>query len=331
MLATKRQENNRHMKIHKFKPKHQKNVLFVKILAVVGIAAIASMLTLGGIMITQALLPAEAKFEAPPPPPPPNKETEQKRRQVVLDKNMKKSSSQVKRINVTVVNQNIQPELTISLPSGKLGGDNIGGMGGFDIGGANLKNLKINLPSMDIFGTKSKSDRVFIAFEVSEPLMKDRMGGLEAFNVVKNEIKALVNNLPGTVVFNIMAFDTWNKFAMQSTAFTSLVPANPANKESFVKWIDSINASPTKIGLSWNDPKRYKLKEAVPPYPKIDYHHAAMHNHSIVGRYAVYQAALEQGAGAIWILSMGWPSQINTTCRSAKKRKKITRRSGIKT
>ena len=294
------------MKIHKFKPKHERNTLFVKILFVVGAFMAGAMVLLGGVMITQALIPQEQSFEAVPPPIT-NTEPEVKQRNVVLKKNLKRSASLVRRINVPNVAAST-PQLTISLPSG-LGGNDIGGLGdGVNLAGVNLSNVKLNLPTMEIFGTKASSDRVFIAFEVSEPIMKDNMGGLDAFNVVKNEIKALVNSLPGTVVFNVMAFDTWHKFVMQSTAFTSLVPANSSNKESFSRWMDSINADPTKVGLNWGDSRRYRLKEQLPPYPKIDYHWAASHDHGVVGRYAVYQAALESGAGAVWILSQGWPA-----------------------
>ena len=294
------------MKIYRFKPKHQKNALFIKVLLVVGAIQVAAMLLLGGIMITQALIPQEAEFEAPPPPQE-NKEPEKKQRQVVLQKNLKRSATQVKRINVPNVNQVNPPELSISLPSG-MGGDGSSGIGDISLAGANLQGVKIDLPTMEIFGTKASSDRVFIAFEVSEEVMKDDMGGLDAFNVVKDEIKALVNGLPGTIVFNVMAFDTWHKFGMQSTSFPSLVPANPSNKENFSKWIDTINPNPNKVGLNWNDPRRYNLKEQPPVYPKISYHWDSSHNHGVVGRYMVYQVALESGAGAVWILSMGWPS-----------------------
>ena len=265
------------------------------------------MALLGGVMITQALIPQAQSFDAVPPPPT-NTEPEVKQRNVVLKKNMKRSSGLVRRINVPVAQANPQ-QLTIALPSGMGGSDIGGGFGdGVNLAGVNLANVKINLPTLEIFGKKATSDRVFIAFEVSEPIMKDNMGGLAAFNVVKDEIKSLVNNLPGTVVFNVMAFDTYFKMGMQTTAFPSLVVADANNKRIFNEWIDSINPSPDKIGLDRRDPRRYHLKESPPPYPSIDYRGLSIHNNTVVGRYMVYQAALEQSAGAIWILSLDWPS-----------------------
>ena len=292
------------MKIYRFKPRHQKNALFIKVLLVVGAIQVAAMLLLGGIMITQALIPQEAEFEAPPPPQE-NKEPEKKQRQVVLQKNLKRSATQVKRINVPNVNQVNPPELSISLPSG-MGGDGSSGIGDISLAGANLQGVKIDLPTMEIFGTKASSDRVFIAFEVSEEVMKDDMGGLDAFNVVKDEIKALVNSLPGTIVFNVMAFDTHAKFNLQVACFQSLVPANPVNKENFSKWIDTINPNPDKVGLWWNDPRRLNQKEPPPPYPTISFHGDGWHRDQVVGRYMVYQAAIESGAGAVWILTREW-------------------------
>lgn len=67
------------MKIHYFKPKRQKNSLFIKVLIAVGIVQTALLLLLGGIMVTQTIFPKEQVFDAPPPPPP-NQEIKQKSR-----------------------------------------------------------------------------------------------------------------------------------------------------------------------------------------------------------------------------------------------------------
>jgi hypothetical protein len=136
--------------------------------------------------------------------------------------------------------------------------------------------------------------------------MRDDMGGFDAFNVIKDEIKSLVKSLPATMVFNVMAFDAHHK-TLYHTCFPSLVQASESNKQTLLKWMDSINPDTENIGLKWNNPREYKLKYPQPPYPQISFHYDGHHKWEVAGRYGVYQAAIESKAGSIYILTRSWP------------------------
>ena len=293
------------MKIYKFKPKHQRNTLFVKILIGVGVFSGACMLTLGGIMITQTLLPQETFFEAPPPPPIETKEPE-KQRNVVLKKSMKRSGSAVRRINVVAPQTVNTPAFTISIPQG-LGG---AGDGGINIQGIDpmvLAGTKLNfeMPTFSLFGIKGSSDRVLIAFDVSAATMTDDMGGLPAFNVVKDEIKSLVGALPATVMFNVLAIDNEARHRLINGFRTSLVPANDTNKRAFESWMRPINVSYEQVGN--REESNITLRFPPPPFNEgFPYHRDVWQNIWVVNRYMTFQATIEQGAGVIYMLTSSW-------------------------
>lgn len=298
------------MRLHKFKPKHKRNTLVLKVSVIVSALMTLLAITCASIIVQQ-IIAVNSDDLIGTPPPPPNKQ-EVKRQNLVLDKRKKRTSANVKRINVNVTQKTVLPDVNITLPSG-LGGTETGaGIGeGVELAGLNLTGLNITVPTMDIFGAKAKSDRVFIAFEASEETMRDDMGGLDAYNIVKNEIKNLIRIIPATTVFNIEAFDTHARNDCRETCFTSLVPANEANKATFERWIAGINADEKNFGIENNrdkNPRKSELRYSVPPYVDIDMTGSHYQNNDVVGRYRVYQSAIESGAGAIWILTRMWPS-----------------------
>ncbi len=302
------------MKIRHFKPKHKRNSLIWQVMIVVGGIMAASLILAGSIMITQAILPQETEFEAPPPVQQNQLEPEKQKRKVITKNVQKRNQSLVKRINVVQPQQISTPQIEISLPTGT-GGEGTDGIGITDFSGlSNLANLKIEMPDMDIFGTKAKSDRVFIAFEASPVMMSDNMGGLESYNIVREEIKKLIKSLPATCVFNVMAFDNHFKEA-RDACFKGLVPATAANKQIFEKWINEINKDLSKVGLHNYQKRQYKLKYPTPPSPigqkdkngkRVWFRWDGTFKSGVLDRYKVYQAAIEHAAGAIWILTNGW-------------------------
>ena len=294
------------MRIHRFRPTHRKNSLFLKVLIIVGIVQAALLMALAGVLVTQSIIPQEQKFESAPKPVQTQEPEQQKRR--VITKNLQKRSNQMpRRINVARVQNVRTPEVNISLPSG-MGGADVGGMFSTE-GLSNLQKISIDLPTLDLFNTKATSDRVFIIFECSEETMRDDMGGLDAYLIVKGEIKKLVNSLPSACLFNIAVFDTHSKQVI-NMCYSSLVPASAANKEKFAKWMDNINKDEKHFGLQWRD-NNYKLRFPGPPnavYIKdFSFHGDSWQRDGIVFRYQVYQAAIEQRAGAVWILTREWP------------------------
>ncbi len=305
------------MKIRRFKPKHKRNSLIWKVMVAVGAIMAASLILAGSIMITQSILPQETEFEAPPPVQQKELEPEKQKRKVITKNVQKRSQSLVKRINVVQPQQINTPQVEITLPTG-MGGDGTGGGIGLNdfTGMTNLGEMKIELPDMEIFGTKAKSDRVFIAFDASPYMMSEDMGALESYNIVRDEIKKLIKMLPSTCVFNVMAFDVWFKDA-RDMCFKNLVPASNANKATFDRWISVINKDTQRVGLFDYRDRQYEMKYPSPPSTVgqkdekgEDFRFAwdGQYKSEVYDRYRIYQTAIEQGAGAIWILTHRWPA-----------------------
>ena len=295
------------MRIHRFRPTHRKNSLFLKVLIIVGIVQAALLVGLAGVLVTQSIIPQEQTFESAPKPVQTQEPEQVKRR--VITKNLQKRSNQMpRRINVAKV-QNIQtPEVTISLPSG-MGGDVGGGFDVTNIGSLSLDKIQIDLPTMDLFGLKAKAEKVLIAFDVGSRSMTDDMGGLDAFNVVRNEISTLVRGLPSTALFNMMCFDNERWYEDLPCAInlfrSSLVPANDTNKRAFTTWLNQFNRTPNDIGI--REPNYSFRTNPVPFNHGFSYDRDVWECHMVVSFYLAYQAAIEQGADVIFMLTTHWP------------------------
>lgn len=271
-------------------------------------------------MVTQAILPSETEFESVPPQQN-TVEPEKQKRKVITKNVQKRNSSLVKRINIVQPQQINTPQVEISLPSG-MGGDGTDGFSSIDMSGmANLGKVKIDLPEFDIFGVKGSSDRVLICFDVCEKTMKDEMGALPAFNVVKNEIATLVRGLPATCLFNVMAFDMnrGQKHGNLGNGIEggnvncievyrqNLVPANSSNKSAFESWIKKFNTTERPEDQGVRD-ANYDLRFPYVPFNEgFTYENHVWQRHGVVYWYMAYQAAIEQGAGVIYFLTTHWP------------------------
>ena len=291
------------MVLHKFKPKRRKNTLFLKVLIFVGIVQVALLVMLGGVMITRAVLPVETSFESAPKPQE-IKEPE-KTKNVIVKRNMKRSTGAVRRINVVAPKMNTITPMNISLPSGA-GGD---GGGGFFVSNMDLgsSKIKIDLPTFSLFDMKASSDKVLIVFDAARNTMSDDMGGLDAYNVIKNEITSLVRNLPSTVLFNAIVFD-----GSRSAFRRNLVPATAANKKAFINWIKPINSDVSKIGVGSFTSSFLELRNPTPPrldgnaLGGLKYNGDWYQALAVYPMYDAYQTAIEQGAGIIYFLTASW-------------------------
>lgn len=291
------------MVLHKFKPKRRKNTLFFKVLIFVGIIQVALLLMLGSVMITKAILPQEASFESAPKPQE-IKEPE-KTKNVIVKRNMKRATGAVRRINVVTPKMATITPTNISLPSGA-GGE---GAGGFFINNMDLgsSKIKIDLPTFSLFDMKASSDRVLIVFDAARNTMSDDMGGLDAYNVIKNEISSLVRNLPSTVLFNAIVFD-----GSRSAFRRNLVPATAANKKSFFNWIKPINSDVSNIGVGSFTSSFLELRNPTPPRLEgrdlggLGWNGDWYQGLAVYPMYDAYQTAIEQGADIIYFLTASW-------------------------
>lgn len=287
------------MKIYKFRAHHTKDSTFIKLLFGVAGLQVIIMILIAGIIVTSAIIPSEKTFEASPP--------SEKQRQEIKDietkfqKHQKVSNQLVKRINVARVADMPTPDVSIDLPSG-MGGGGVGG--GVDISSIKLDKLTVNINPVDLFGIKAKAEKILILFDTGQETMRDEMGGLDAFNVVKSEITRLVKELPSLALFNVIAFDSDVGNIVKFKMFSKkLVSASEKAKSGLEKWMANINPDISNIGIVDSE---YSLKYPIPPRIEDSLPLVGRKFRQGILKWGIYQGAIEQGAEVIFILTAKW-------------------------
>ena len=245
------------MKLHYFRPKKQKKGLLYQVFIIVAIIQVALLIGFSGMVITQSIIKEETVMQAPPTQEQ-VKPAEQEYR-VKVERTQKNTKKLNKRISI-VNPQNVSaPEVNITLPATMNIGGGINTVSSLDMKGT----LNIGATTIEIFNIKSKTEKVLICIDASPYLMTEERGGLDTYKVIREDIKKLINALPPTTLFNLMAFDTTDGIRIDFFQST-LVAATPFNKRMAADWINPINASLTQIGPRRNN---YKLKYPFLPQP----------------------------------------------------------------
>lgn len=278
------------MKLHRFRPKKEKRGLLYQVFVVVALVQVALLISFGSYVVTRTVLEDENEFQAPPITE--KVDMAPKQNKVTVERQQKKSSKLTKRISISNPNNINTPDVKINLPATIVSGGGISTISDKQISA----NMKIAVSTVSLFGLSNKAEKILICIDASPYLMTDERGGLDTYKVIREDIKKLVNQLPSTSLFNLMAFDVTSGTRM-SFFQPNLVAATPLNKKLAGVWIDPINSSLKLIGVRG---RQYNLKYNFLSQPAG---RDGMNNN-----YRVYQAALEQGADAIWILTTGWNS-----------------------
>lgn len=156
--------------------------------------------------------------------------------------NIKKKKTQKPKLRKRIV---VKPKLNQSVPDIKM--PEItgvkGGMGsaGDGLGGAG--SLGFSMPEMELFGIKSRGEKVFIILDASGYMMVDDMGGIPAYTIIKSELVRILEGLNPTVLFNIAVYGGGDV-----ALFPNMVSATPANVAKVDAWLTPLNAVKTGMG-----------------------------------------------------------------------------------
>ena len=280
------------MKLHHFRPKKEKRGLLYQVFIIVAIIQVVLLITMGSVIVTQSIITEEKKFDAPPT----IEKVDQARKEtrVRVQQQQKKTQKLTRRISITNPQNTNLPQVNITLPPTMSMGAGISAISNIDM----TSKFNIVTTTVDIGGIKSKTEKVLICIDTGKYLMTDERGGLDTYKAIREDIKKLINNLPPTVLFNLMAYST--EYGTSINMFQpSLVAATSANKRMACDFVEPLNASLSRLGPGGNN---YKLKYPFLPQPP-DSNHYSQYASNI---YRIYQAALEQGADTIYILTTSW-------------------------
>ena len=133
------------------------------------------------------------------------------------------------------------PEIKMPEIRGTKGG--LGGAGNGSLGG--MGGVGFSMPEINIFGVKSKSEKIFIVLDASAEMMHDEMGGIAAYTLIKEELLRIVDGLPPTVLFNVAVFQRGDR---SKVLFPSLANVSKKNVAAMKEWIEPLNAVSAGMG-----------------------------------------------------------------------------------
>jgi hypothetical protein len=122
-----------------------------------------------------------------------------------------------------------------------------GGLGSAGSGGIGGASLGFAMPEIDVFGLKSRGEKIFFILDSSTEMMEDEIGGIRAYTIIKNELANIINSLPSTTLFNVCVYDHGHTCLL----FSQMVTANPVNVGKVDAWLKPLNA--VKPGMGANE------------------------------------------------------------------------------
>jgi hypothetical protein len=275
--------------------KRKMNPMLFNVLLISGGLHALALFVLGSITVYKYIIPDEAQFEEPPEiveeQPPPDVKVEIKQQPPQQQKAMQGlKMKQVGNIAVNAVDVNLpsmQESFSVSAGLGNLGGSGalLGGTRG---------SIGIGMSDVSVFGLKTRAERILFLIDASRHMLTDQKGGLNSYQVIKDEITNMVGNLSAGTLFNVAFYDrrTIQFFRPQ------LIPAGEEITAQLLQWIQPINANPSSPGLSSGTVMRPSTLSEHEMYRNIL--HSGVRNNE---NATLTQVALEQQVDAIFIIT----------------------------
>ncbi|MDF7799546.1 hypothetical protein P4C99_08720 [Pontiellaceae bacterium B1224] len=209
----------------------------------IGIHAVLIIVALSFVAVT-VITKEDQVFEAKPVNRP-----KMQRRKLQAPINIEKKRTQKPKLRKRIV---VQPKLNKTMPDIKMpemtgvkggigaAGDGMGGSGG----------VGFSMPEMNLFGVKSRGEKVFIILDSSAYMMQDNMGGIAAYSIIKSELIRILEGLNPTVLFNVAVYG-----GGEETLFPEMVSASSANVAKADAWLKPLNAVKEDAGSTKYGPK----------------------------------------------------------------------------
>ena len=281
-------------------PKKKKlNPMLMNVIIISGVIHLIAILILGGITVVSYVIPDEAKFEEPPEVREEKPPTDVK---VEIRPQEAPQSQELNQLKMKQVGDITVSAIDVDLPSMEEDFTVAASLGGFSsrgvLDGASGR-LGLGISEVNIFGLKSKAERVLFAIDASKDMLVDKKGGLNSYRAIKEEITSMVENLSTGTLFNVVFFQKGKLLFFKPNP----VPAGKAVAEALKKWIAPINENIKSLGL--RGAKRRPLT-ALPEHPvhkAIRKHHHDTYNEMMY----LTQVFLEQSIDAAFVITGNHP------------------------
>lgn len=148
-------------------------------------------------------------------------------------RNPKVTKPRFERIPVEVKYEQKMPDISLPDMAGAQG--EFGGAAGAAM--SSVSTIGFIMPELDIFNLKTKGEKIFLILDAGPHMLEDRMGGIPAYTIIKQELIRIVDELPPTAVFNICVFAN----GQSVTLFSNLVKATDSNVWKAEAWLMPLN------------------------------------------------------------------------------------------
>lgn len=272
----------------------RKRKINLPLIEVIGISLalhILALVVLGGVTIYKVLSQPEPEFDAPPPME--QVDTQKLQMQVRLQQQQQQSTAPVQPISVANISSMNMPSLDVDMPTinprvaigAGQAGAGAGGMGrSFGRDGIDMSRSAVNF-----FGITSSGERIMFIIDATDYMLEDKKGGIPAYNIIKQDVSRMVDELSPGTLFNVMFYRGGSVQAFSPT----MLAATRENKDRIIKWIEPINKDYASRGNVRGN-VNLERKDIQP-----------MENHPSQWVKAL-QIAMEQGADAIFLLVSAW-------------------------
>ena len=248
------------------------------------------------ITVANIVIQEEVQFEEPPAveevePP---KEVKVQIKQQQAPKMQSQSLTMRPVDNIAVANVNVTlPDMADSFTvSEGLGG--IGG-GGSLLGGTS-GSIGMGISNVSVFGLKTRAERILFVIDTNRQMVTDKKGGLNSYQVIKNEITDMVGNLSAGTLFNVMLHDRNRTMLFKS----QLVSAGADTHQQLIRWITPINSDANQPGL---EGVSGASRPALPTLADDPVNDALPISFRGNDTGFITQTALEQGVDAIFFIT----------------------------
>ena len=235
-------------KLEGFTGKRKQPILGTFSLSVIIHAAVIALL--GGVVVFKVLERPPAQFKPPPPPAKTTKIEPRKLQHRIKIREQQQNSGRPRvspRLTANRVSGISLPEIEVDPAAAPVKSNiqkNIGksfSMGGLGTGlgsGTGSGGLGLGTSTVSFFGIQAAGERIAFVIDLSRSMVEDDKGGLNGINVLKSELKGMVEKLNDGTFFNLIFFDE-NVDIFKP----KLVVAKPATKKE---------ACATTICQCWN-------------------------------------------------------------------------------
>lgn len=156
------------------------------------------------------------------------------------------------------------------------------------------RRTEFGISEVDFYGTKGKTEKAAIIIDVSMSMLFDELGGPASYQMVREDLAAIIENMRSATLLNLIVFDG-QKISLFKPRLT---PATPSVRSEMLEWFGTFNTNLMQVGIS-DDMNNY--------IPQKTYS-IPMAADDVYGWLKGYQAAIEQQPDMIFLLSSQWGS-----------------------